>query len=416
MEWFIKEGKEFWLEEHYRLTDLLNLDEDVSRFYDKINNLNQSSVVWLIGKLGSGKTTFINQLIKKLKEEWIPTFEFEAWKYPERKNLRENLILEIATQISPETSKKYLDIIKGDKNNDVKKLVKVVADLTTLSVLEHINYFLDEAPATRTFQLQEIFKKLMESMEGEKIYIFVEDADRAGKEGLFFLETLNYYIKKTEIDKEIIVVTLIGEENYYNDEFNLAFKKCLDLEEHFPSIKFSPKFWYLVAELFTDDLRWDKENHIASFLEGIFKQHSEIATMREIKSILRSANLKYKNLKKSAQYYFDPRLVIMFETAKRVKLSGSPHTSISKFRSIAPQIDRNWDIFEAMLSCVIEEWDRHESIYDNKGKLVRYLNKYPIKITEDERLFVNTGKSFAQFHHQIDSERNYLWISIEYLK
>ena len=62
------------------------------------------------------------QLRKKRKGVWV---EFDSWQYPERKNLWEGLILELASKINKRdiTTKK----IDGTQSKDNKKLLMFLA-------------------------------------------------------------------------------------------------------------------------------------------------------------------------------------------------------------------------------------------------------------------------------------------------
>jgi hypothetical protein len=71
------------------------------------------------------------------------------------------------------------------------------------------------------------------------------------------LETLSYYIKEVLDDKKIIVISLIGEENFNIEEKKLSFQKCLDLEFNH-SIK-EPSFEKFVNELFIDEIINDSD-------------------------------------------------------------------------------------------------------------------------------------------------------------
>jgi len=66
---------------------------------------------------------------------------------------------------------------------------------------------------------------------------------------------LSYYVKEILQDKRIIVLALIGEENYSLKEKKLSFQKCIDIElEH--SIK-EPSFEQFVDELFIEEITSD---------------------------------------------------------------------------------------------------------------------------------------------------------------
>src|SRR3989339_941445 len=99
MESFIKNEK--ILEEDYKTNDLLNFSEIVNSFRKKLEQISENSIVGLIGKFGTCKSTMLYQLYKEQKREtdierWI---NFDAWKYPEKKELREGFVLEIARDL-----------------------------------------------------------------------------------------------------------------------------------------------------------------------------------------------------------------------------------------------------------------------------------------------------------------------------
>jgi hypothetical protein len=58
-------------------------------------------------------------------------------------------------------------------------------------------------------------------------------------------------------DKKIVVISLIGEENYSHEEKRLSFQKCIDLE--FDHIVQDPSFEYFVSELFIDEIVNDSD-------------------------------------------------------------------------------------------------------------------------------------------------------------
>gem|GEM_PF-6874269 len=67
--------------------------------------------------------------------------------------------------------------------------------------------------------------------------------------------------------KKIIVLTLIGEENYEDEQKKFSFQKCIDLE-HSYRIE-NPSLQNFVEELFIDEINKDKtkKGQIVSFLE-----------------------------------------------------------------------------------------------------------------------------------------------------
>ena len=72
------------LEETAKVDDLLGLDATVDFYEARIKGIKRSGILAVLGPFGSGKSTVLYQVEKRLEEEvtWI---NFDAWKYPERK-------------------------------------------------------------------------------------------------------------------------------------------------------------------------------------------------------------------------------------------------------------------------------------------------------------------------------------------
>lgn len=424
---FVKIEKLELLEEYHRSTDLLDLSENVAKLRSVTSGLKYSYVIWLIGKLGSWKTTFINQFINTLEET---CFQFEAWKYPWRKDLRENFVLEIAEQLG--NKKQVINKIDGKQNEGTKTLVDMLVKLpgkwldyipVIESVQTWVNYFLQSSPATRTFQLQELLTELLNETKWDTIYIAVEDVDRAWDEWLFFLETLNYYIKESGIKKQIIVIALIWEENYDEPKNRLSFKKCLDIEEQFEIDR--PGFSRFVEEIFIDDIlsiRHEK-GQVRSFLEWIFKEYPSITTMRMIKSILRQANIHYKRLVAEQWQGIDWRLCILIQTAKEIWVKDKGVTFYNKRKKEGKISDLN-TIFGSLISCVISSNPtmrsiQEESIYDrnnNNGLNERKYKIHSINIVKDEYKGSKINEPIWVYENRFEGINSEFRISSVYFK
>jgi adenylylsulfate kinase-like enzyme len=297
MNGFIKE--ELMLEEQHRVPDHLNFSEEVDRLHNLISKIVHSSMVSYIGKYGSGKSTVLYQLEKRLTEVHNAFFfEFDAWKYPERKDLWEGFVIDIAEQLGRKKSvTNKIDNTKGV----IQKTGSVIFDSMTIAlagvslpVSKVFTSLFKDKPITRVFELQDLLIKMLGSIEDKNIYIVVEDIDRSGDNGIFFLETLRQFIKNNLPEKTIIVLTPIGTEAYSDKQRTEAYQKIFDYTLHLDTKGIN---YTQFIDAFFDDKAFDPNTvwrqHLIDWF-SIVKAHNY--TPREVKGLIRSANLAYKHL------------------------------------------------------------------------------------------------------------------------
>lgn len=324
METFLKDR--FLMEEDHRKDDLLDFSDEIDRLRNTIEGVDQSSIIGYIGKFGSGKSTAIFQLQKEIdiKPE-VKWFDFDAWKYPERRDLWEGFVLDIADQLGGRPRAKS----KIDASGKMQKTFGIIQSIAeAIGNYEpaikiggaFINLF-KGAPIERVYELQELLKKILEPLSQQRIYIVVEDIDRSGDAGRFFLETLRQFIKNNLLDKTLVVIVPIGSEVYEgNEEHRASFQKVIDypiffeprnigyqnfieaafLEQTFPYQQTAPSYAPSVS-------RW--REHLDEFFR---LAQSKGLTVREIKGLVRSADAAY-GLLKSKGYNPDPRIVLALE-------------------------------------------------------------------------------------------------------
>lgn len=333
--------------------------DGVTKYRQKLNTLSKSGVIGFIWPFGCGKTTFINDLKNDLEEKvennkkewWI---NFEAWKYPERKDLWESFILETATQIWEKDFKEIEKIIKGKQHNDIRILLKIlnvipiVKDLWWEAVSKGIDHFFAPAPLTRVYQFQNLLENIfLEKIEDhDTIFIVIEDIDRSWDHGVYFLETLNFFLKNLELPegKKILAIATIWSKEFIENKD--SYLKCLDYIHDFPIKNFDynylldyfieenfwvqekkqekkkdnnqkkcdnrkPKAQYSLPDL---DKKKNQETYHHQNLKDFFiyiKQHfSDQFTTRTLKHILRELSLIVGQ--ESMKYYFGDNLYSIY--------------------------------------------------------------------------------------------------------
>lgn len=303
--------------------DLLDFSKEIDDLEKITEELVEPTVIGLIGKFGSGKSTLLFQLRKSLQGFWL---DFDAWKYPDRKNLWEGFVLDFAENLgNKESTRKKID---GESKKSIKELIttiakgvhlvpplKIIAPVIEKTIGDATNYFLSESPITRIYQLQNLLSSLI-SQVNQNIYIVIEDIDRSQDAGIFFLETLKQFLSTFKSRNKIIVYVPIGTKNFvkYRDEYS----KCIDyLEDFYPTNGFKHFTEEVVRDMEVGVAHDVAVSQVSSFLEQLMRENSEQITMREIKRIFRQANERYIKMEKKSLKP-DWRVIVAVESMRIV--------------------------------------------------------------------------------------------------
>lgn len=300
------------LKEDHRVSDLFDMGHIATDFQSKLLNAPHKSMLGLVGEYGTGKSTLLHNISQNIeKDYWI---EFDAWKYPERKELWEGFVLDFARQIDEKAFEDIRQAIDGKQNDDKKALVNTVSSIPGLAVIKNLTHFLETSPARRTYEIQAIFTEFIrDKASGKNVYVIVEDIDRSGDAGMFFLETLKYFLQNLDVPNIIKVIVPIAESKF--QENIDSYIKCLDVVDFYnlSNVKMA-KF---VEEVFDVDLIANLlvKKQITQFLEQLMSQ--PVMSPRKLKLILRKASLNYMNQQVDGLEP-DFRMSIMFEAAKYI--------------------------------------------------------------------------------------------------
>lgn len=294
------------IEEDYRVENMLDISSELNKIEKILGILNETSIVGLLGQYGSGKSTALFHLsaTKDTSESWV---WFDTWKYPDRQNLWEGFVLDFAEQIAPQDFKKVLQALDGTKGDALQTLIKVIGNGANLilpgsgSTVSKLAYFAQTSPAKRVFQIQNLLKMII-TKHNKPIRIVVEDIDRSQDMGIFFLETLNNFLKSNSFDTDIKVIVPMSKEKY--DKNKESYKKCVDYVRYFsPTLKTENFVAHLLNEEAFDKLQsipsFNMSNtevirQISIFLDE-YTQKQQM-TFRDLKAFLRNWYSRYLEL------------------------------------------------------------------------------------------------------------------------
>lgn len=362
------------LEETSKLGDLLDVTTQIEAFGDRLNSVPDQSIIALVGPFGAGKSTMLHQIL--LSDAGAKTWiEFEAWKYPHRSYLWEGFVLDVAEQVGESGA-----VIKKVEGKSSKSAVVDIAtdtvsliseNLSGINFLDKFTTFFKTSPATRVFELQQILKGLIESQERDLVFV-IEDIDRSGDAGVYFLETLKQFLSSIDLDKRIVVIVPIANHNYQKNID--SYLKCIDLFDFFELEDI--QLDNFVSQTFKDELfigekrndryqiAWsgaNRKSQTISFLEGLFKEMSSM-NMRMLKLIIRKSNIVFKKLEKDG-YQPDFRIVLCIEASKYFKKNdSSEETFFDEFKK--NKRTGTSSIFATFLFAMIAN---AESLYDRKN-------------------------------------------------
>lgn len=409
---FLKNREIF--EENHKVLDLLDFSAEIERLENFLLSIPCSSLVGYIGKFGSGKSTAIYQLRKKQEADpdtqW---FEFDAWKYPERKDLWEGFVLDIADQMGQlKSTKKKIDGGAGASKGvgAIAQIAQTVGGAFSglAFLIDKFSYLFERQPIERVFELQEVLEKMLSALKKKNISIVVEDIDRSGDAGKYFLETLRQFIRTHEMGKRIIILVPIGTDVYEKDsDLRDSYFKVLDYTLFFEphKIKYTGFIPFFDEEAFPKFIETQPNVREAPIwkvhIEEWFRIAASHLTIREIKAIIRIADLAFQQLRDKG-YNPDPRVILVFALLNRLHTEGggrwisrigvtNPLSTQAPCSVLLQAIARNTD--SAGFQRVWKKADVH--LIDNKEYLIPQYQEDPYSRTiNNERKFFYAVSSF----------------------
>lgn len=425
-DWFIN-NETFYLKESSHTEDLLSRTDEITKFSNKLSLYPSNSIIWFIWEFWSWKSTFLNQLKNNADKSISKRIEFDAWKYPDRTNLRENFVLESARQLNEDSFDATLKKIDWKQNDDKKTLLNMLYKLPGKwwefipwadSIKEGVEYFLNSSPAKRTFEIQNIFIEVLKKFPQNELYFIIEDIDRSGDAWIYFLETLNHFLIKNTFDRKIIkVIVPIGKKLY--DENNDSYMKCINHTHTFEPTDM--KFTNFIKAIFKEEIsNMDYiVGQLSSFFEWIYTEFPEQITIRKLKHIIRWANTQYKLLVWMYGEWIDFRLCILFETAKYINYPWHQLSYLWMFKHDLA-VQKSDSIFAALIDCLFQELphirnEKNDSICKvNLSTQMLELRESYLSIKIEKRYPSASDRS--SIWAMQSTENNRIWISKAYLE
>lgn len=232
--------------------DLLNRDDYVCALKEIVTTCKTPMTISITGEWGSGKTSFVRQLKKKLDKKEIEFVEFNTWEisqFEANDNLKLSLLKSFISEITPdkETEKEFAKIFKKVATVGTNIFFNKVADLDLKEITELTK---DENIDDESSIVQDV-KRLKKSIEkqistkNKRYVIFIDDLDRINPENAIeILEFLKLFLSMKNcvylvaIDEKVIGEGLKSKYKNLDKSFNDTrnyFEKLIQLPFYLPN-------------------------------------------------------------------------------------------------------------------------------------------------------------------------------------
>ncbi len=263
-------------------SDQFNISAYTNGLVDFIRKCETPLTISLQGDWGTGKTSFINLVSKKLINEKIFTITFNTWRYSQF-NLKDNLAIcflnyLIDSLVDEEECKKADKIQKAKKM--LSSILRIGITMSTACLADGVNVFdnMNNAdnqddffndPSKLVESLKEIFeeaiKKKLDSTNSDRIVIFIDDLDRLDpKIAVNLLEVIKLFL---DIENCVFVLaidySIVSEgirekfgDHVSNDKMQSFFDKIIQVPFKIPTEFYD--FHRLITESLGERIKNDK--------------------------------------------------------------------------------------------------------------------------------------------------------------
>ena len=351
-----------YLEEDIDTEDLHTSKADAKGFSDWIRKLSKTpAIISVIGTYGIGKTFMLNLAKKELgrnRKNTVYFFEFEAWRYAERSTLWRAFVSELDDHVLgtkfEHAHRARFRIWTGKIKRYFRKLFTVgerriyylivwigllacaIAHLSNQSVIavatllvalfalifSVIHLYLQD-PLRQQEGSELILKEAFEILAKlgyKEIYVVLEDVDRSGDNGLLFLETLSFFIRKKlsqDITDKLSVkfIVPVSDMSYSKPRQRASFSKagnytCLFTISSLNAKRFVDRVFK--KRFVTDEIK----GYTKKIFQDIIFTQGRGLNLRTWKAIVRGAQAQYIYLKETKKFSPHPSICMLVEAMK----------------------------------------------------------------------------------------------------
>jgi len=329
-------GKPTQLEEKPSDADTLGYENEimhVKRQIDRLAQKKKHSIIAYLGPFGAGKSTILKEVEKQTNTyQWVT---FEMWRYANRNELWDAFVIKVVSELRKRKDESDIaDEVEGSVLSKFEKplilfwVMFIWLSLTYLSFIAwssfkdgagagdqfweayfkyaapaifpililgglswffQLGFLTNKRPLKRVFELEGLLFRNIKKMK-KPLIVVVEDVDRASEDGVIFLETLNYFLRRIgSVSKAFVVVAPQSAQAF--DRTSVDIYKGLEtaLKIYDEKIYFNASISDESLRNFYDNLEVDPtwKGRITQATQAIVSAHRKSFTIRLLKHALR---------------------------------------------------------------------------------------------------------------------------------
>lgn len=272
--------------------------ESLAKSLIKTKEVDNAFTVGVIGKWGSGKTSFLNLIEKYLPQnnKKIIIIKFNPWLFDSKSSLNDDFFSKLKNKLKPFSFELTTQITQY-----AERLTSLDSNLLTRFFKVGIGSLYKEKST------DELFDSINETIKSQDLHIvvFIDDLDRLDHDETVEIIKLirntanfSYTTFIVSFDKDYLINAL-ETKNYHNPEGFL--EKIFQLEIPLPKVEYPIEDSYIHDKISNEIIQEDQKEYHVYFDKGFVIQLGKpinlIETIREAKRFINSFLISYNNLK-----------------------------------------------------------------------------------------------------------------------